>query len=184
MIKLAVGDILLHENTSGDLFSILLRWGIGKYTHASMFAGLQYDTSGKGDYCLFESIGVGPTLTPVSVAQGKRVILAQMPLTDPERVNLYVNAKRIADNPLYQYGYDDMLTRAIPAAFCRKFHLPYRSMRDVTRHTQICNKAVGFVYFESKLRYKLPDCIDLPGDLLLSPGAVIWGGKIGVDIVW
>ncbi len=182
--KMRIGDILLHENTSNDLISILMRWGVGKYTHASMFTGMQFEVNGRGDYCIYESIGVGPTLTPLSLSLGKNVILIQMPLSDRERIVLAIEARRIADNPLYQYGYDDMLFRAIPAALCRKFHIPYKQNEDITKSTLICNKAVGFVYFESHLRYKLPDCIDLPPDLLFAPGATIRGGKIGEGITW
>ncbi len=183
-MKLSVGDNMLHENMSHDLLSILLRWAIGKYTHASMFAGLQDDPNGKAEYCTFESIGVGPTLTPMSKLLGNNVIVIKMPLTKRDRVMLAAQARRIADNPLYQYGYDDVLTKALPAALCRKFGWKHKSTEDVTGTTQICNKAVGLVYFESKIRNKLPDIIDLPPDLLLAPGATIYGGKIGQEITW
>ena len=183
MVKMLVGDILLHENTSFDLISILMRWGVGKYTHASMNAGMQHDTSGHGEYCIFHSIGVGPTLTPISEALGKNIILVQMPLSDRDRIMLAAQARRIADNPLYQYGYDDMLLSAIPDALCRKFKIPIRWIYR-TKHTQICSKAVEFVYFEAKRRRKLPDICDLPPDFLMCPGATLVSGKVGEGITW
>lgn len=177
------GDILLHENTSHDPVSILMRWAIGKYTHASMYAGKQFNPKGYDEYCIFESIGVGPTLTPLSACTGKYALLIQMPLTKRDRIVLVAKARQIADSPLYQYGYDDVLFQALPTAIARKFrvmlHLP-----DPTVNTQICNKAVGLVYLEAGIRSKLPPCIALPPDLLLTKGAIIRGGIIGKDITW
>jgi len=177
------GDILLHENTSNDLISKLMRWGIGKFTHASMFAGIQTDPAGKDDYYIFESIGVGPTLTPLSAVVGKNVILIKMPLSYRDRIMLAAKARMIADNPCYQYGYDDMLLSAIPDAICRKLGIPIRWIYR-TKHTQICSKAVELVYFQSGIREKLPEYVSLPKDLVYSPGAAIYGGKVGEQVLW
>ena len=190
--KLQAGDILIDINDGKSAFSLLKRWAIGPYDHASLYLGMVRLFVGRGQEhvikapMLFESVGRGVVLRSLFEKYSDKVVVMRLKSEyDRRRIpHVLAEAIKLASDPESYYDYLCIPRFVLPRLICQKLGLPIPlSWRRDPWHT--CAEAVFEAFYRAKLVAILPrGVVPLPGDfvssLLLEE---VWRGQLSEEIV-
>ncbi len=163
--KLQPVDVLVWINEEQDLYSRLMRWGLGgPYTHVMMFYGSPYPDMPP---LFYESIPArGATLTNVYDYVGQKVVVMRLrPDYDQFKPLVLHEALEIAIDPQSKYDFDCVPGYILPRLICQKLGipLPLKYQRD---SFMVCSEAVAEVFWRANLQVLPQDVVPLPGDFI------------------
>jgi len=190
--KLQPGDFLVNVNRKKDPWSVIRRWGVGPYSHISLYLGEMgfFFNRRQGRIqrfpIIFESNGRGCCLRLLSERYGEEVMVMRLMFASSRRRIPYVitEALLLASDLQSHYDYYCIIKFVLPRIILEKLHLPiplawHRDKR------QICSEAVYEVCFRGGLEGILPpEIVPLPGDfvtdssLLEEEGCVILSPEV------
>ena len=180
MFKLEPCDVLLYVNEGKDIFSAISRWGAGRYGHVAMYIGKAF-----GDVpFLFESSGRGATLINLQSHTGRLVKVMRPMSNDTDKLDILVQAIKIASDPDSYYDYRGIAWYAIPRVLKTKFPflpIPPKYVRD---GKVICSELVAEAFWRAGIEVLPRDKVPLPTDFetstFLEP---VYEGRILEDII-
>lgn len=191
--KLQACDILVNVNDKNDPWSRIRRWGVGRYSHCSLYLGQMgfFFNRRQGRIqrvpMIFESYGRGVCLRLLSERWGEEVVVMRLRLAVSRRhiPNVITEALMLASDESARYDYWCITRYILPRIICEKLHLPLPLSwhRDPS---QVCSEAVYEACFRGGIEGILsPVRVPLPGDFVTdSPLLEIAGeGKLEADWV-
>jgi len=173
-VKLQAGDILVNVNRKKDIWSVVRRWGVGPYSHVSLYLGqmgflFPPRHGGIQQFpMIFESNGRGCCLRLLSERFDEEVMVMRLNFAYDRRRIPYIitEALKLASDPQSYYDYICIIRFVLPRIICEKLHLPMPLSwhRD---ERQICSEAVYEVCYRGGLTKILSQgVVPLPGDFV------------------
>ena len=185
-------DILVTVNWKKDLWSRIRRWGVGPYSHVSLYLGQMgflFDRR-QGRILrfpmIFESNGKGCCLRLLSERYGEEVVVMRLRLAVSRRRIPYVitEALQLASDESSRYDYALIPLHIIPRILNEKFGMPI-PLKYHRNPSQVCSEALYEACYRGGLEGILPPgIVPLPGDFVTSTLLEeVWVGKLCEEVV-
>ncbi len=183
--KLEPGDIVVNINRGYDPWSVIRRWGAGRYLHCFLYMGMVRLGATRYRACagrlpmIFESHGRGASLRMLSERYGQDVVVMRLKPEYRRRIpKVLREAIKLASDGRSYYDYYCIVKYIIPRIIWEKLHLPLDKMplawhRDPK---QVCSEALLEICLRAGVPVLPSDIVPLPGDFVESPlfDAVRW----------
>jgi hypothetical protein len=156
------GDILLFNTVGNWWQKPFLKWAIGCYSHAAIYAG---------DGQIIEAIGRGVIVSNLVENYGdRRMIALRLNVASNSSIQAVSEAKKIASSQSSWYDFYGIVRYIIPMLLLRKITGKRYDLGYCRDDKFWCSEMVQEVYHRSGVElFDDPDFFALPGDFLKSP---------------